>query len=85
MTINIAEELKGLSPEEQEQRKKDWLDLIDAEVDVLKELDPQMADEFILNRVVDLSPQTVAKLSPEQRQKLRELLNQPDNSPIEEN
>lgn len=71
MTPELIEMLKDLSPEEREERNKDLLDLIDSEVDMLEELNPKMADEFILKRF--------AKLSPEQRKKLRELLGQPDS------
>lgn len=76
MTPELIEMLKDLSPEEREERNKDLLDLIDSEVDMLAELNPKMADEFILKRF--------AKLSPEQRKKLRELLGQTDNQPDEE-
>jgi hypothetical protein len=76
MTPELIEMLKDLSPEEREERNKDLLDLIESEVDMLEELNPKMADEFILNRF--------AKLSPEQRKKLRELLGQTDNQPDEE-
>lgn len=76
MTINIPELLKDLSPEELEERNKDLLKLIDTEIDMLAEIDPKMTDEFILNRL--------AKLSPEQRQKILSLLTQTANQSDEE-
>lgn len=76
MSFDIAEELKGLSPQEQEERKRDWMELIETEFNMLEKWDPEMAGEVVSN--------LLAGLTPEQRKKLIELLSQLNDQPVSE-
>ncbi len=86
MTMEFTEMLKDLTPEERAEREKDWLDLIEAELIVSEEMNQGALSE-VLSRLKPqtllsgLTPEKIASLTPEQRQKLLALLNQPDTLP----
>jgi hypothetical protein len=70
MTLALTEDLKGMTPEEQEEFKKDWINWIEAEIDTIEEIIPGGTNELLIKRLT--------KLSPAMRQHMLELLRQTD-------
>ncbi|MEI7557063.1 hypothetical protein [Candidatus Chlorohelix sp.] len=78
MTIGIKELLKELSPEQRKEYEEELLGFAIDCINDLKELNPQKAERLIakLKPRIRLLEQRLAWITPEDRQKLRELLNQ---------
>ena len=90
VAINFVEELKKRSPEEQAEYKKDRKEILEFELEAFRDLYPQDVAEVAAKLepqtlVAGLTPEKIARLSPEQRQKLLELLSQAENQTGEGN
>ena len=91
MVTKFAEELQKRSPEEQAEYKKDRKEILEFELEAFRDLHPQDVAEVVAAKlepqtlVAGLTPEKIARLSPEQRQKLLELLSQAENQTGEGN
>jgi hypothetical protein len=90
MTLKITEGLEELSPEERAEYEEDWLELIELEINGLEKLNPKKAKELFSKLkpeqlLAGLTPERLAGLTPEQRQKFLELLSPINNQSVEEN
>jgi len=90
VATSFLEDLKGRSPEEQAERTKDLSEIIELELGALEEMNPQEVNKIVSTLkpqtlMAGLTPEKIARLSPEQRQKLLELLSRAENQTGEGN
>jgi hypothetical protein len=89
MTINFEEDLQGLSPQERAEQERDWVELIEAEIDMLDRLNPELSAQVASKMkpetlLAGLTPEKIAALTPQQRQKILALLSQSEGHNGEE-